>query len=310
VIGTASYMSPEQAQGNRSALDARADVFLVGALIYEIVARKPPYHGGNFQETLNQAIECKSAKLSDVAKNVPPELERIIERAMHKERAQRYANLREMKDDLVRFMRGGAEFPKTTFPKGSYIVREGDKGDAAYIIESGKCDVLKIIDGAVSVMQRIGPGEVFGEMAVLTDSPRTATVLAVEDTTVLIVTRQVFDAELALMKPWMRSVTTMVATRFRDLYTQKRVTHMGAPNPVRIAKQLYMYLGAFGTPSADGSVTAKWTTTAQEVEAQIGVSIAMGILGVATRFPMIKLDFATDTISITNMIELKKALTG
>jgi serine/threonine-protein kinase len=310
VIGTASYMSPEQAQGNRSALDARADVFLVGALIFEIVARKPPYHGGSFQETLNQAVECKPPKLSEVAKNVPPELERIVDRAMHKERAQRYGNLREMKDDLVRFMRGGAEFPKTTFPKGSYIVKEGDKGDAAYIIESGKCDVLKIIDGAVSVMQRIGPGEVFGEMAVLTDSPRTATVLAVEDTTVLVVTRKVFDAELALMKPWMRSVTTMLATRFRDLYASKRVTHMGAPNPVRIAKQLYMHLGAWGTPSADGSVSAKWTTTAQEIETQLGVSIAMGILGVTTRFPMVKVDFATDSIMITNMMELKKALGG
>jgi serine/threonine-protein kinase len=310
VIGTASYMSPEQAQGNRSALDARADVFLVGALIYEIVARKPPYHGANFQETLNQAIACNPPRLSEAAKNVPPELERIVERAMHKERGQRYSNLREVKDDLVRFMRGGAEFPKTTFPRGSYIVKEGDKGDAAYIIESGKCDVLKIIDGAVSVMQRLGPGEVFGEMAVLTDSARTATVLAVEETTVLIVTRKVFDAELALMKPWMRSVTTMLATRFRDLYAQKRVTHVGAPNPVRIAKQLYMFLGAFGTPEKDGSVRSTWTKTAQEIEAQLGVSIAMGILGVTTRFPMIKVDFATDAIVITNMMELKKALTA
>jgi serine/threonine protein kinase len=308
VIGTASYMSPEQALGNRGALDARADVFLVGALLYEIVARKPPYFAANFQETLNRAIECKPTKLSEVATQVPPELERIIERAMSKERAERYASLREMKDELIRFIRGGAEFPKTTFPKGSYIVREGDKGDSAYIIVSGKCDVLKIIDGAVSVMQRLTPGDVFGEMAVLTEGARTATVLAVEDTTVLVVTRKVFEAELNAIKPWMRSVTTTLAQRFRDLYSQKRVTHVGAPNPVRVARQIYMHVTSFGEPRPEGGFSARWTRTCQEIESQLGVAIAMGIMGVVARFPMIKVDFATDSIIVLDAPALRLAI--
>ncbi len=308
VIGTASYMSPEQASGNRSSLDARSDVFLVGAVLYEIIARRPPFLSTSFDETLKCALECKPEPLSQVAKDVPPELERIIERAMQKAPVDRYASMRELKDDVVRFMRGGAEFPKTTFPKGAYVMREGERGDSAYIIVSGKCDVLKIIDGQVSVMQRLGPGDVFGETAILTEGARTATILCVEDTTVLVVTRKVFEAELAQVKPWLRSVTTLLAQRFRDLYTQKRVTHMGTVNPARVAKQIYMHLTAFGDPRAEGGFTTRWTRACGEIEGQLGLSIAMSIMSVIARYPMIQVDFATDSLIVADPTALKMAL--
>lgn len=308
VIGTASYMSPEQASGNRSALDARSDIFLVGALLYEIIARKPPFLAGGFDETLQRALECAPEPLSQIAKEVPPELERIITRAMMKSREDRYPSMRELKDDVVRFMRGGAEFPKTTFPKGSYVMREGERGDSAYIIATGKCDVLKIIDGQVSVMQRLGPGDVFGETAILTEGTRTATILCVEDTTVLVVTRKVFEAELAQVKPWMRSVTTTLAQRFRDLYAQKRVTHVGTVNPARVAKQIYMHLTSFGDPLPGGGFSARWTRVCAEIEGQLGTSIAMSIMNVVARYPQIQVDFATDTLRMTDATSLKLAV--
>ena len=99
-------------------------------------------------------------------------------------------------------MRGGAEFPQSTFPKGTVIIHEGDAGNAAYIIASGQCEVRKTINGVSSVLKTLGAGEVFGEMAALTESARTATVVATEDTTALVVTRAVMQQELDLMKPW------------------------------------------------------------------------------------------------------------
>lgn len=310
VIGTVSYMSPEQAAGNRSLLDPRADVFLLGGLIYEILARRPPYVAESFEDTLRAAIACDLPSLRSVCKEgaVPTELERIVNKAMARHRSQRYAGANELKDDLVRFMRGGAEFPQTTFAKGTYVVKEGEPGASAYIIVSGRCEVLKIIDGSVSVMQKLGPGQVFGEMAILTDSPRTATVLATEDTTVLVVTKEVFEQELEAMKPWMRSVLQMMASRFRDLYTSKRVTHVGAPNPVRVARQIYMHLTAFGAPAPDGGVAVTWTKTCAELEAQLGVPVAMGILQVTAAFPMIKVDYATDRLVVADMAALRAAL--
>src|SRR5260370_42222909 len=112
---------------------------------------------------------------------------------MARHRSDRYPTALALKEDLVRFMRGGEEFPQAQFAKGTYILKEGEPGHAAYIIASGKCQVHKLIDGTVSVMQTLGPGEVFGEMAILTEGPRTASVLAIEDTTAFVVTRDAFD---------------------------------------------------------------------------------------------------------------------
>ena len=310
VIGTVAYMSPEQAQGNRALLDPRADVFLLGGLLYEILARRPPYMADGFEATLKAAIACDVPPLRSVCKegSVPSELERIVGKAMARQRSQRHAGPSELKDDLVRFMRGGTEFPQTTFPKGSYVVKEGDPGDSAYIIVSGRCEVLKIIDGTVSVMQKLGPGQVFGEMAILTDSPRTATVLATEETTVLVVTKDVFEQELEAMKPWMRSVLQMVASRFRDLYTSRRVTHVGAPNPVRVARQIFMHVTSFGAPAPDGSIAMPWTRLCADIEAQLGVPIAMGILAVTKSFPAIQVDYTRDRLTVTDPAALRAML--
>jgi hypothetical protein len=168
--------------------------------------------------------------------------------------------------------------------------------------------VLKVIDGSASVMQKLGPGQVFGEMAVLTEGPRTATVLATEDTTALVVTRQEFDQELASMKPWMRSVTQTLASRFRDLYASNRVTHVGAPNPVRVAKQLFAHLAAWGERGPQGEAFAPWTDTCREMDAQLGAPAALAIHQVTNMYKEIKVDFTANRVTITDPAALRLAL--
>jgi MFS family permease len=77
---------------------------------------------------------------------------------------------------------------RTTLPAGSIAVREGDPGDRFYIIEAGRCDVS--VNG--QVVRRLGPGEGFGEIALVRDVPRTATVIVVEDAVLLGVDRGPF----------------------------------------------------------------------------------------------------------------------
>jgi serine/threonine protein kinase len=310
VIGTASYMSPEQAQGNRAALDARADVFLLGGLLFEILGRRPPYLADSLEDTIGLALRAEYPQLTTLRPEttIPRELERITMKALSRQRSERYAGPAEIKEDLLRFIRGGAEFPQTSFKKGEYVVREGEPGDSAYIIVSGKCEVLKVIDGSASVMQKLGPGQVFGEMAVLTEGPRTATVLATEDTTALVVTRQEFDQELASMKPWMRSVTQTLASRFRDLYASNRVTHVGAPNPVRVAKQLFAHLAAWGERGPQGEAFAPWTDTCREMDAQLGAPAALAIHQVTNMYKEIKVDFTANRVTITDPAALRLAL--
>ena len=309
VLGTASYMSPEQAEGNRFLLDARSDVFSVGAILYEILTRRPPYRGESHGETLELARTGNYAKPSELVgeSRVPAELERILLKAMARHRSERYAGTDDLKGDLLRFMRGGAEFPQTTFARGSVIMREGEAGNAAYIIVSGRCEVRKHLNGVAQVLKTLGAGEVFGEMAVLSEGPRTATVVAVEDTTVLVVTGAVLNQELALMKPWMARLLHTLADRIRDIYTTKRVTLGGGPTGPRLANQILMHLTTYGAAGPDGSRSLRWSTLAREIEAQMGAPTHTIHMLVA-RYPEVVLDLEADQLRVTNLAALAARL--
>jgi eukaryotic-like serine/threonine-protein kinase len=224
IIGTPGYMSPEQARGDRVLLDARSDVFLLGALLYEVLTRRPPYRGTDRGEILTAAALASFPPPRSVVGDgvVPPELERIVLRAMARAPEDRYASVVDLREELVRFMRGGEEYPKRIFPAGSVIVREGEAGDAAYIIVSGRCEIQKELPSGNESLQSIGPGDVFGEMAILSEGPRTATVVAVEDTTVLVVTAAILEQEMGALKPWMATLLKSLAARFRDVDTKHR----------------------------------------------------------------------------------------
>ena len=84
-------------------------------------------------------------------------------------------------------------FDRTVCPPNTVIVREGDPGDSLFIIEAGLVEVfLQSATGETTVISRLGPGEAFGEMSVLTGEPRSAGVRTVAATTVRIVPRERF----------------------------------------------------------------------------------------------------------------------
>ncbi len=75
------------------------------------------------------------------------------------------------------------------FEPGQTVFKQGDPGDAMYIIQTGKVDVLHEQDGAETLLASLGPGEFFGEMALVDDEPRSATLRAAEHTTLVPITR-------------------------------------------------------------------------------------------------------------------------
>ena len=121
--------------------------------------------------------------------------------------------------EVEAFLHGGGWFEAHRFPAGTLIIREGDGGDTAYIIMAGTCEAFKEINGKRLSLRRMVPGEVFGETAVLTAQPRTASVRAVDDVTALVVTRQSLEDELA-DKAWLGAFVKALATRFSDLDNQ------------------------------------------------------------------------------------------
>jgi serine/threonine protein kinase/Tfp pilus assembly protein PilF len=103
VMGTARYMSPEQARGLE--LDARTDIFSLGVVLYEIVAGRPPFSGASSGDVIASILTKEPQPLCRVAPEAPQELERIVSKALEKDREERYQVIKELLLDLKKLKR-------------------------------------------------------------------------------------------------------------------------------------------------------------------------------------------------------------
>ncbi|HEU0252469.1 MAG TPA: protein kinase [Pyrinomonadaceae bacterium] len=98
VIGTAGYMSPEQARG--LGVDHRSDIFSLGAVMYEMLARRKPFEGETPSDILASILKTEPPPLSRVAPGVPSELVRIVNKSLRKDREERYQVVKDLWLDL------------------------------------------------------------------------------------------------------------------------------------------------------------------------------------------------------------------
>lgn len=108
ILGTPSYMSPEQAAGRNSLIGVRSDVYSLGAMLYEMLSGRPPFREDNPLDTLVQVLEGEPTMLRQLVVNIPPELELICFKCLEKDPERRYGSAAELAADLTRFLRGEA----------------------------------------------------------------------------------------------------------------------------------------------------------------------------------------------------------
>jgi CRP-like cAMP-binding protein/tRNA A-37 threonylcarbamoyl transferase component Bud32 len=226
-LGTAEYMSPEQARGEHEATDERSDIFSLGATLYHIMTGEPPYDQDEYFVRMRAARECviKPPEEMPLAARLPRGLSRIAMKAMARDPADRYKSVLALKNDLVAQLRGGQNLPRRTFAAGEVVMQQGEVGDAAYIIVQGTCRAYKMVDGEVVELRRMGPGEVFGEAAVLSARPRTASVQALEALTVQVVTSEELEEGVG-MNTWLGPFVRTLAERFIEI--DDRLTQLEA----------------------------------------------------------------------------------
>ncbi len=105
-LGTPAYMSPEQAEGKLDEMDERADVYSLGAVLYELLTGHAPFEGGTMYSALWRVMTEAPPPIHSLEPAAPPELAAICRRAMQRDRAARYESAKALADEVQRFESG------------------------------------------------------------------------------------------------------------------------------------------------------------------------------------------------------------
>ncbi|MCI0491739.1 MAG: serine/threonine protein kinase, partial [Planctomycetes bacterium] len=155
LIGTLAYMAPEQAEGRVDDLDARTDVYALGAVLYELLAGVAPYGGQTDVDTLRQLIMHEPVAPRKLRPNVPRDLEAITLKCLARNPAARYATAHGLVADLRRFLEGQ---PTVARPLSllEHALKWARRRPAAAALLVGACILPAfLIGGALWVNQRL-----------------------------------------------------------------------------------------------------------------------------------------------------------
>lgn len=171
ILGTAGYMSPEQAQGKTNQIDHRSDIFSFGCILYEAATGRKAFEGKDALDSLHKIVHAPTPHVNDTNPTAPSELQRIVRRCLAKDADERYQTIKDLAIELkeVRRELEGADIDTTVLPASvSELVNPPETGTASvstrassaeYIVSGIKQHkVAAVIAVAVLVMGAVALG--------------------------------------------------------------------------------------------------------------------------------------------------------
>jgi len=214
VIGTPAYMSPEQANGKTDQLGPASDLYAIGAILYFCLTGHPPYAA---EATLQQAQQGSIQPVNE-AHYIPDGILKIVYKAMSRHPEGRYPSAMDMHQAIEDFVHG-KHLPIQHYAAGQTITHIGDCQQTAYFIQEGYCVTYTGSANNRTIIRELKPGDVFGELSILSKRLRTTAVEAVTDTTVLEITPEFLAHDLGL-NDWFGSLFERVIERFLSVEQQ------------------------------------------------------------------------------------------
>lgn len=143
IVGTPSYMAPEQAAGHASSVTPAADVYSLGAILFEMLTGQPPFKEPNPLDTLVQVLEGEPPLPSKIKKGIPRELELICLRCLEKRPEKRYSSAASLADDLERFLK---HEPVEARPVGfGFLMRRWARREPALVSRLGALLLILLV---------------------------------------------------------------------------------------------------------------------------------------------------------------------
>jgi eukaryotic-like serine/threonine-protein kinase len=216
IKGTPSYMSPEQTMGDPNMLDKQSDIFLLGSTLYHMMTLQAPYSGEGVYDIIGQAMTGQFIPPQQLAPGwlIPEDICRIIERAMAFKKQDRYESVDAMIRDIDDFLEGcWTDHEKKIFAPGEMLMREGDAGEEAYMILRGRVQVFRETGGQRVVLGLLQEGDIVGEMALIVNDTRSASVEAIDQTEVSVLKKQIFTQNLKKLPRSIEKIVQSLAGR-------------------------------------------------------------------------------------------------
>ncbi|MBL8670943.1 MAG: protein kinase [Alphaproteobacteria bacterium] len=243
MLGTPFYMAPEQIVGKP--VDRRADIYSAAVVFYELLTQKKPYRGKNLTELMYAVINTDAEPPSKVDPAWAA-FDPVMRKALHKNPERRYQSAAELGQALRRAASGAAlgagvaeaaapaaregqggapgdplasvgAVEKRTYYDKDMIFEEGTHGREAFFVVEGLVDIVKQVEGQKVTIACLGPGEVFGEMALLDNTFRMASAQARGVATLAVIEGQILRDRVGRADPIVRALLGRTVSNLRQL---------------------------------------------------------------------------------------------